>query len=265
MKYYIASCVFTEKHPALSDKIQAYARRRGMSVVRCCVPGYKVHEFEARMHAAYRGNWQALPHCADFGPGDAVYSICHNCLNIIEETKSAVGVFSIWEAIAADPDFDFPNFHGRQAVLQDCWRSRKRPDEQEAVRSILDKMHVRWTEAPKAREQTDFCGNSLYRPQPPRNPRLAPTHYAPGILPANLNLIARKSSGPLCRITAKFSETRRSSAIVIIASRACKTAAPMGFIWLSGCFEACSLKKNVSREAFFFCAMRRLNRGSAGG
>lgn len=72
MKYYIASCVFTEKHPTLSDKIQAYARRRGMSVVRCCVPGYKVHEFEARMHAAYRGNWQALPHCADFGPGDAV-------------------------------------------------------------------------------------------------------------------------------------------------------------------------------------------------
>lgn len=178
MKYYIASCVFTEKHPTLSDKIQAYARRRGMSVVRCCVPGYKVHEFEARMYAAYRGNWQALPHCADFGPGDAVYSICHNCLNIIEETKSAVGVFSIWEAIAADPDFDFPNFHGRQAVLQDCWRARKRPDEQEAVRSILDKMHVRWTEAPKAREQTDFCGNSLYRPQPPRNPRLAPAHYA---------------------------------------------------------------------------------------
>ena len=35
MKYYIASCVFTEKHPTLSDKIQAYARRRGMSVVRC--------------------------------------------------------------------------------------------------------------------------------------------------------------------------------------------------------------------------------------
>lgn len=52
MKYYIASCVFTEKHPALSDKIQAYARRRGMSVVRCCVSGYKVHEFEARMHPA---------------------------------------------------------------------------------------------------------------------------------------------------------------------------------------------------------------------
>jgi hypothetical protein len=178
MKYYIASCVFTEKHPALSDKIQAYARRRGMSMVRCCVPGYKVHEFETRMHPAYRGNWQALPHCADFGPGDAVYSICHNCLNIIEETKSAVGVFSIWEAIAADPDFDFPNFHGRPAVLQDCWRARGRTAEQDAVRSILDKMHVRWTEAPKAREQTDFCGNSLYRPQPPRNPRLAPAHYA---------------------------------------------------------------------------------------
>ena len=120
----------------------------GAGVCRWCVAACRGIRFTNLKRACtrlYRGNWQALPHCADFGPGDAVYSICHNCLNIIEETKSAVGVFSIWEAIAADPDFDFPNFHGRQAVLQDCWRARKRPDEQEAVRSILDKMHVRWT------------------------------------------------------------------------------------------------------------------------
>lgn len=123
MKY---CCVFTEKHPALSAKVQAYARSLGMSVMRCCVPGYKIRELETRMHPAYRGDWQVLPHSADFEPGDAVYSSCHNCLNIIEETKPAVGVFSIWEAIAADPDFDFPDFRGRQAVLQDCWRSRKR-------------------------------------------------------------------------------------------------------------------------------------------
>ena len=25
-----------------------------------------------------------------------------------------------------------------------------------------------------------FCGNSLYRPQPPRNPKLAPKHYVDG-------------------------------------------------------------------------------------
>ena len=32
----------------------------------------------------------------------------------------------------------------------------------------------------RRRSETEFCGASLYRAQPPRNPKLAPKHYAEG-------------------------------------------------------------------------------------
>ena len=43
MKYFIASCVFTERYTELSFRIQKYvADRFGMKILRCCVPNYMV-------------------------------------------------------------------------------------------------------------------------------------------------------------------------------------------------------------------------------
>jgi len=180
--YYIASCVFTSRFPTLSARIQqVMAERYGLTVVRCCVPKYKLREFTDRMpEGDMRARWVALPDCAAFAPGDRVYSLCHNCNNIIGEMHSGVQVHSLWELIDSDSAFSFPNFHGLREYIQDCWRSRDRIDEQNAVRSLLTKMNINVMELSDSREQTDFCGVSLYRPQPPRNPKLAPKHYVEG-------------------------------------------------------------------------------------
>jgi len=43
--YYIAACVFTERFPELSAKIQQYIKQRyDMPILRCCVPNHKVKE-----------------------------------------------------------------------------------------------------------------------------------------------------------------------------------------------------------------------------
>ena len=179
--YYIASCVFTSKFPLLSRRIQDYARARGLGVVRCCVPRYKIREFEEKMpEGELRDAWRALPDSAAFASGDRVYSLCHNCNNIIEETRPGTQVHSLWELIDADSAFSLPDLAGQTMYVQDCWRARERSAEHAAVRSLLDKMHVRVLELPENRERTDFCGVSLYRLQPPRNPRLAPKHYVEG-------------------------------------------------------------------------------------
>ncbi|MBO5556547.1 MAG: hypothetical protein J5927_05130 [Oscillospiraceae bacterium] len=182
MRYYIASCVFTSQFPALSRRIQeAVKGRYGLEVVRCCVGQYKIREFEERMpDGASRSHWAQLPDSGDFQPGDVVYSLCHNCNNIIEEQHPGVEVHSLWELIDQTPDFSLPDYGGMAVTVQDCWRSRDRREEQEAVRSLLGRMNIRWQEAPEHHEQTDFCGVSLYRPQPPRNPKLAPKHYVDG-------------------------------------------------------------------------------------
>jgi hypothetical protein len=56
MRYYIASCVFTAQFPELSGRIQGYVREAlGLSVVRCCVPRYRLRDFEDRMPEGLRG------------------------------------------------------------------------------------------------------------------------------------------------------------------------------------------------------------------
>ena len=57
---------------------------------------------------------------------------------------------------------------------------RDRGETHEAVRSILQKMHIQCRELPQQREKADFCGMSLYKPQVSRNAELAPKHYKDG-------------------------------------------------------------------------------------
>ena len=181
--YYISSCVFTSQFPELSSKIRKYVSGRfGLDVVRCCVPKYKIQQFESKMpEGKLYDEWHELTDSADFKPGDAVYSLCHNCNNIIEERHPGVQTCSLWELIDNDEKFCFPDYSGLKVTIQDCWRSRERATEHEAVRSLLKKMNIDFLELPGNRGNTAFCGNSLYRAQPPRNPKLAPKHYAEGV------------------------------------------------------------------------------------
>lgn len=179
---YIASCVFTSKFPELSLRIRQYIRERwGFRIVRCCVPKYKLQEFTERMpEGNLREAWLQLKDSHDFQPGDCAWSLCHNCSNIIEEMHPETAARSLWELIDRDEKFIFPDYSGMEVTVQDCWRSRERADEQAAVRSLLRKMGIRFRETEENHDKTEFCGVSLYRPQPPRNPKLAPRHYAEG-------------------------------------------------------------------------------------
>ena len=180
-KFYVASCVFTEGAPALSRKIQAYVRRRfGLPIIRCCVDKYKVAEFEQRMPEDYRAEWRAIKHFEHFPPGSTMVSICHNCSAIFEERHPDIHCESIWELILSDEKFHYPNHGGEPITVQDCWRSKENIAEQEAVREILRRMNFQVVELPENHERTKFCGYSLYQPQPPRNPALAPKRFLHG-------------------------------------------------------------------------------------
>lgn len=176
--YYIASCVFTSKYPKLSQRIQQYVQKNfEMPIVRCCIPQYKLKFFEEKMPGWYRKEWQSLADCAGFQAGDTVYSLCHNCSAILEETRPEVNVRSLWELILSDKSFSYPDFQKQSIFVQDCWRSKDRAAEQEAVRGLLKKMNLQVREMPQNHGETDFCGISLYRPAPVRNLKLAPNRF----------------------------------------------------------------------------------------
>ena len=178
-RYYIASCLFTARFPQTSLAIQKYiATKPDIQIVRCCIPNFRIKENTDRIpDDEARGAWAQLPPSADYQPGDVAYSICPNCTNILGEQHEGLKVFSLWELIDSDPDFVFPDYAGMKATLQDCWRTRDQRGEQEAVRRLLDRMHIEYVEAAENHEHTEFCGSTLYREQPAKNAKFAPKHY----------------------------------------------------------------------------------------
>lgn len=177
MDYYILGCMFTERLPEVSQKIRAYIENRyDMKIVRCCVPGWKVKEHEEKMPNIWYDEWKTYKQSEVFVPEDRTWSVCPNCVNIIDEWRRAES-YSLWELIAQDKAFPFPDYSGMKVTLQDCFRIRDRKEIQDAVRYLLYKMNIEYVEAEKNHDKADFCGKTLYKPQIERNPKLAPKHY----------------------------------------------------------------------------------------
>ena len=177
--YYIASCLFTARFPETSIKIQKYVENRfDIEILRCCIPNFRVKENTERIpDENVREAWKKLPVSAKIEPGDTVYSLCHNCTNILAEQRDGVNLISLWELIDKDKTFVYPNYAGLKVTVQDCWRSREQHGEQDAVRSLLSRMNIEYIETAENRENTNFCGSTLYREQPAKNAKFAPKHY----------------------------------------------------------------------------------------
>ena len=179
-KFYVAACAFTEDYPALSRKIQNYLRGKSIPIIRCCVANYRVKDCDTRVAEWYQPEWKKVKHYEKFPPGSTLISICHNCSAIYEESRPEIQRESIWEFILADNSFKYPDYGGESITIQDCWRSKENLSEQEAARELLRKMNFKIVEMPENHEQTKFCGVSLYQPQVPRNPKLAPRRFLHG-------------------------------------------------------------------------------------
>ena len=178
MDYYISSCMFTRQFPDISKRIRDYILSKyDIECLRCCVPNWAVKEHEENMPCGILyEEWKNMPQSEVFTQEDHTWSLCPNCINIIDEWRGA-HVHSLWELIDQDESFIFPDYSGLKVTIQDCWRLKERIEVQEAVRSILKKMNIEFVEIKKHHQETDFCGKTLYRPQIKRNYTLAPKHY----------------------------------------------------------------------------------------
>lgn len=201
---FVAACVFTSKYPELSLRIQTYLQEHhSIPSIRCCVPQYQLKKFEDAMPDWYRQQWSNLPDFQPFTPEHTMVYLCHNCRNIFLEQHPEVPTKSLWELILEDDAFPLPDYHGETMAVQDCWRSNDNHAEQDAVRALLRKMHINVVELPENHEKTDFCGYSLYQPQPARNAKLAPKRYvenAAGKFLSHTDAEKRQLMEDYCRI-----------------------------------------------------------------
>lgn len=152
---FFPSCKILNACPKSSERLAAYIKSKfGVSPIGCC-----------------RQNYQKLT------LQDTAIVICNNCAAIMEENAAVGRIVFVWELIDSDPDFVFPDYHGEDITIQDCWRAHDKRNVQNAVRSILRKMNFKVHEVSENYERTKYCGTTLLAPCPEASARLTPKRY----------------------------------------------------------------------------------------
>ena len=155
MYAYFPSCNFTKASPDTSKRVRQYlAEVHGIRTIGCCRPGHK-----------------------KLSEGETALTICQSCSAIIRENTGREDV-SIFQFLNQDPHFPWPDYHGEEITLQDCWRAEGKHELHEAVRGILEKMNMKVVELEENRDQSRFCGVFRYNPMREENIRIAPHYFA---------------------------------------------------------------------------------------
>lgn len=152
---YFPSCKFTAYSPKSSKKIQDYLSEKfNFQIGSCCRPGHKKLKKE-----------------------DEVIYICNTCAAFCKEDSAAEKITSVWELLADDEQFLFPDYSRQKITIQDCWRTYDNISHQKAVRKILQKMNIDIVELKENYDKTRFCGMTLYQPLPKENGEFAPVRF----------------------------------------------------------------------------------------
>ncbi len=134
---YFPGCKYTELSPEISAKIKDYFREKlGMRIAGCC-----------------RTNHSLLTE------QDTALVVCPTCLSNLKDTAPQAEIQSVWELLAEDDQFPWPDYKGREITVQDCKDTCNNRKLQDGVRKILGRMNVNIVELDKSFEKADYFCN----------------------------------------------------------------------------------------------------------
>ena len=138
----------------------------------CALMLYKP-ELATRIHALIHqqaGTMEVLTTCCKHDPGFTVpteiINICPGCDKRFAASYANTTTISLWEFLAANDTFQFPDFQGQEMTIMDACPTREKPAIHQAIRTLLSKMNIRLVEPAATRTKSICCGDSFY-PQLP--------------------------------------------------------------------------------------------------
>lgn len=133
---FFPSCKVQQQFPQASLRLQEYLQARWqLNPAGCCRVNHK-----------------------QLSPDDTAVYVCNTCAHILAGSSAAGQIQSVWQLIDQDGQFPFPDYSGEPVTIQDCWLATDRPETQQAVRSLLQKMNIRPLELLDNFAQSRFCG-----------------------------------------------------------------------------------------------------------
>ena len=134
-------CALFLYKPLLVDKLHAYleARRGPLAVLSAC-----------------------CHHTPALDAGTNVITTCPGCDRRYRQNYREPRSVSLWELLAGDDLFPFPDYRGRKMTIIDACPTRDRKRIHDAVRQLAARMNIVVVEPEKTREKGTCCGDTFY-------------------------------------------------------------------------------------------------------
>jgi len=140
-KVYAPGCALMVYKPALAEKAQAFLQSGGDDIpfyTACC---------------------RHSPHLT---AGTQIINTCAGCDRRFRAQYAGLTTTSLWEVLAEDESFPFPNYGGRKMTIHDACPTRTESRVHEALRRLLERMNISITEAAATRGTAECCGDNFY-------------------------------------------------------------------------------------------------------
>ncbi len=96
-------------------------------------------------------------------PSDTcVINICPGCDKRYRENYENPSTISLWELLAEDNSFPFPNYNHEEMTIIDACPTRDQDRIHNSVRTLAEKMNIKIVEPKKTRRKSTCCGDSFF-------------------------------------------------------------------------------------------------------
>jgi Fe-S oxidoreductase len=112
------------------------------------------------------GKMEDLNICCHHDPGfvkeTQVINICPGCDKRFGNDYNLSSTISLWEILAENDTFPFPDYNGQTMSILDACPTREQERVHNAIRKLLSKMNIRLSEPTKTKTKSVCCGDSFY-------------------------------------------------------------------------------------------------------
>lgn len=119
-------------------------------------------EFLERKFGGMAGHALCCRHEPDLERPALVINVCPGCDRRFRTLYEGISTVSLWEVLADDPSFPFPDYGGERMAILDACPTRDRPRIHEAVRALLVRMNIEAVEPKSTKSRGICCGDSFF-------------------------------------------------------------------------------------------------------
>ncbi|WP_101774066.1 (Fe-S)-binding protein [Peptostreptococcus faecalis] len=91
-----------------------------------------------------------------------IINACPGCDQRYRSLYKGISTISLWEILADNNNFIFPDYNGIEMSIHDACSTRTEDRVHDSVRKLLEKMNIKVVEPKNTRKKSTCCGGSFY-------------------------------------------------------------------------------------------------------